>query len=369
MVCELSGSGSLLNKLLAAEDPAALWESLPELNQPHKQVALLLEPGQSRVIPLQGIERVALGSAAVAGVRVLPGQLLVTARSPGHSSIQIWQTGQEVWTLEIEVRRTAVQGRVLDTQLKSHRGEEWVIKVSLEFIEMSRTLRQALGIHWPDTLHFSSSAALQGATALSGINYTASFSSAQGFVSFLVHQGYAQMVARPDLYVRSGQEAKFHSGGEFPVPNSSQTYGSFLRYIAWKTYGLSVTVCPESEDNVHMSSVIQLEISEPSQRHALDGIPALTRRSLSTKMNSLNGETVLLSGLLRRLSDQSSDKVPWLARIPILGALFFEHDTQYQDATELLMAVTLSVPSQRETEEQLDRTREKALQLWKRPST
>jgi len=56
-----------------------------------------------------------------------------------------------------------------------------------------------------------------------------------------------------------------------------------------------VKVRPQSSDQIHLQSDIALEISEPNTALSVNGVPALTRRKLDTKMNSLDGETVVLS--------------------------------------------------------------------------
>ena len=144
--------------------------------------------------------------------------------------------------------------------------------------------------------------------------------------------------------MRLGEEAVFHSGGEFPVATSTaENSGRNYRHIEWKGYGLTAKVLPQSVDRIHISSDINLEISELISSQNIEGIPALNRRSLKTKMSSLDGETVILSGLVKQNSKKEKEGVPFLSSIPLIGPLFFTKTSEGSEQTELLMAVTFSM--------------------------
>ena len=151
---------------------------------------------------------------------------------------------------------------------------------------MDGALSRHIGIRWPDAIHFSAGGSVLGDGTTTGLNYSASFSSAQGWLQHLIHEGWARILASPDLYVRLGEEASFHSGGELPVPTSSENYGRYQRHVEWKPFGITVTVRPRSGDWFHISSDIRVEISELNSSVSVEGIPSLTRRNLETKMNS-----------------------------------------------------------------------------------
>jgi pilus assembly protein CpaC len=219
---------------------------------------------------------------------------------------------------------------------------------------MDEALGQSLGVRWPDAIRFSAAAIGRGDGGTTGLNYTVSFGSAQGWISHLVREGWARILASPDLYVRLGEEASFHSGGEFPVPSTSENYGRYQHHIEWKPFGLTVKVRPQSGDKFHINSDIRVAISEVSPATAIDGIPGLTRRDLTTKMSSQDGETVILSGLLRQASSQEKTSVPLLARIPLLGSLLFSHRSERSEGSEILMAVTFSLTTRSRDRERLE---------------
>lgn len=291
----------------------------------------------SQSLTLPHLQRAAIADGKIARVRSPSDhELLITGLKAGKTMLRAWnEQGQE------SAFRVEVVAADLDPTFHADRDRE-VVKVALEFLELDRAFDRDVGLHWPETLQFQGAARAAGAAATTGLNYTIGVQSAQGFLQLLVHNGWARVLANPDLYVRLGEEATFQSGGELPVPTTSEAYGRLQQHVEWKPYGLVVKVLPQSGDGLHIRSDIHLELSEPSATHGIGGIPALNRRNLDTKMNSENGETVILSGLVRDVSMDAEEGVPGLSSVPLLGSLFTRH-VEKSESTELLMAITFSL--------------------------
>jgi len=306
----------------------------------------------SRTLHIPKVNRIAVGNSKVVKAKALSNsELLIMGKSKGISTVRVWtEEGKE---LRYDVRVVASEAEHSSNSL-----DREVVKISLEFLELDEAFSQTKGFRWPDALQFSGVAKLAGEGAFSGINYEMTFATGQAWIHHLVQEGWARVVANPDLYVRLGEEAVFHSGGEFPVATSVDNFGQSYRRVEWKDYGLTAKVLPHSIDKVHITSDVNLEISELIASQNNLGIPALTKRSLKTKMNSINGETVVLSGLVKQNNQKEKEGVPILSSIPILGPLLFSKSSQSYEKTELLMAVTFSMSTKaRETEflQQLDR--------------
>ena len=175
----------------------------------------------------------------------------------------------------------------------------------------------------------------------------------------MIRDGWAKLLASPELYVRMGEEAIFSSGGELPVASSSENYGRSVKHVEWKAYGLSVKVRPQSVDNLNIFSDLDIEISEVDPSRALEGIPAISKRHLQTKMESRAGETVVLSGLVRQASSSERHGLPLLGDIPLLGSLIFSSRNQTRDETEIFMAVTFSLTSKEQQEQKQESFRKR----------
>ncbi len=302
---------------------------------PAPPFSLTLRTGFNETLKIPGLLRAAVGDEKVARVRAFPPDvLLVTARQSGKTLVRAWGTAGES-TISISV----VGGEVIDSIRDD--GDSSVIRISIEFLEVTSSAGEALGLRWPDSIHFSGAGGASGDLASSAINYSASVTSSKGALNLLVKKGLAKILARPELFVRTGEEASFHSGGEFPVAYSNASSGTFHRRVDWKPYGLSLKVKPRSHDHLHIQSDVALELSELNHGAGLEGIPSLTRRKLETKTSSLDGETVILSGLLRQVEGKTKEGIPILSDLPLLGDLFGQRGTHTED-TELFMTVTYS---------------------------
>lgn len=292
----------------------------------------------NKTLKVPGLIRIAVGNGKILKAKALPpSSILLTASKTGKTMVRVWKSNGQ----EEEYHVTVVSAQLEEANGNTDRSG--VVKVSLEFLELDMGLSKNAGIHWPEQIQFSAMSTLQGDSNTSGLNYSVSFASAKGWVSHLIKEGWARMMANPDLYVRLGEEAVFHSGGEFPVATSSEHYGQYTKKVEWKPWGLTARVRPMSSDKLHYSSDISLEISEINQAQAIDGIPGITKRKVLTKMNSIDGETVILSGLFKQTDVSEKTGLPILGDIPILGSLIFGHKSKSGDETELLMSVTFSM--------------------------
>jgi general secretion pathway protein D len=69
------------------------------------------------------------------------------------------------------------------------------------------------------------------------------------------------------------------------------------------------------------------------------GTPAIFERKIATEVVAGNGQTVLLGGLISENKSTSSNEIPLLGTLPIVGHLF-RTDANSSDKTELVILVT-----------------------------
>ena len=297
-------------------------------------IPVVLPVSESRSFQVPRLKTVSVADSKVAHARALaPATLVISGLHVGKTTVRAWDEAGRERVYEVTVLAPTVFAPFAGT-------EPLVVKIALEFLELDLSMMKNVGVRWPDAIQGSALGNLQPSTT--GLNYTASFSSAKGMVQFLVKEGWAKVLANPDLYVRMGEEAVFHSGGELPISASTENYGRMHRSIEWKPFGLTVKVRPQSGDGVHIGSDIKVEISEVNKGHQVEGIPALVNRNLETKMNSIDGETVILSGLIRQVSAQQKEKLPILSDLPLVGFLFGSV-SESKEETEVFMAMTFSL--------------------------
>jgi pilus assembly protein CpaC len=161
-----------------------------------------------------------------------------------------------------------------------------------------------------------------------------------------LNQGLAKILAEPTLTTLTGQEAKFLSGGEFPIPIQS-SIGQVS--ISYKDYGVELDFIPVVLENGRINLKLTISVSQlvsttslgisASTTNSVLVIPSLTERSASGTVELADGQTIGLAGLLNDSLAQSINKFPGLGDLPVLGALFRSQSYQKGD-TELVILVT-----------------------------
>lgn len=207
-----------------------------------------------------------------------------------------------------------------------------VVKLEMTIVEVNKNIKQKYGLSWPENFsaqmypHFSWSA----------------FSAE---LNVLEQKGQAKILASPNLLCRSGQEASFIVGGEFPVKVTSRN----SKQVLWKNYGISLKFKPRADSSGRMSLFIDSEVSSIDSSLMVDGVPAIKNHRVSSHFDLLKSELVALSGLIKDEQGQHSQGLPGLSGLPILGPLFGSQDFQ-NNKTELVIFVRPSVLKFNESE-------------------
>ncbi len=158
--------------------------------------------------------------------------------------------------------------------------------------------------------------------------------------------GLAKILAEPNLTTLSGQEAKFLSGGEFPIPVPQ---GDDNVTIEFKEFGVGVGFLPIVLGDGRINMVLNVSVSELSNANSVavgSGgssssflVPSLTKRSANSTVELMDGQTIGIAGLLNENMREVISKFPGLGDIPILGHLFRSQE-YIKGETELVILVT-----------------------------
>jgi pilus assembly protein CpaC len=146
--------------------------------------------------------------------------------------------------------------------------------------------------------------------------------------------GSGKVLASPNILCRSGKEAEFLAGGEFPI----KIINSKMQDIVWKRYGILLRVKPLADFSGRMSISLETEISSIDPDRTVDGIPGTFMNRLQSHFDLTSPQTIALSGLIKNESSEARGGIPGLARIPILGALFSSTDYR-KNQSELVIFV------------------------------
>ena len=176
---------------------------------------------------------------------------------------------------------------------------------------------------------------LTAANAQSPLGYFGIASEIVSRINFAVSSGDAVILAEPRLTARSGGEATFLAGGEFPI-EISNINGTTIEF---KEYGIQLNVTPEIDRNDNVRAKVSTEISSLDFSVAINNVPGLLTRRTEADVILKSGETLVMSGLIDQQVSETVDGIKYLKDIPILGRLF-RSESFLDNKTELVIFVT-----------------------------
>jgi pilus assembly protein CpaC len=223
------------------------------------------------------------------------------------------------------------------------------VNIRVRFAEVSRNELQQLGFNWRifgSVGNLSMGRGIMG----SGINIDV-------LVEALQRNGLLNILAEPNLTAVTGESASFLAGGEVPVP-IAQPNGTMS--IDYKPFGVSLAFTPTIIKTNRIALHVRPEVSalSPTGGVKFNGIdiPSFTVRRADTTVEVASGQTFAIAGMFQRQLSEQLDKFPFLAEVPILGAIFTSRHYR-RDETELVILITpyLVKPSKHMVATPLDR--------------
>lgn len=144
----------------------------------------------------------------------------------------------------------------------------------------------------------------------------------------------ATTIAKPRILTLDKQAASIESGQDIPYQTASLNTGTNTTF---QKASIKLQVTPQITPNNQISMDISINNDEPGAE--MNGSVAISTNSLKTNILVDDGETVVLGGLLKDKVKEGIKKVPYLSKIPLLGALF-QARTLSEDKNELLVFIT-----------------------------
>jgi type IV pilus assembly protein PilQ len=157
-------------------------------------------------------------------------------------------------------------------------------------------------------------------------------------LSALQEEGRGEVVSNPRVITTNQREAVITQGDEigYTTPQAAGA-GQALATPAFKEALLELKVTPTitTDGRVFMN----IAIKKDDIKGFTQGVPSLTKRSITTGVMVDSGDTVVIGGVYEFRNRNDVTKVPWLADLPILGHLF-KKTGRSNGRAELLVFVT-----------------------------
>jgi type IV pilus assembly protein PilQ len=195
----------------------------------------------------------------------------------------------------------------------------------------SDRISQQLAINLPATSSNASSLAFRLATLGSGTLLDLELSALQS-------ESKAEVISSPRLLTTNRRTAYIEQGTEIPYQESNSDGDSV---IAFKKAVLSLEVTPYLSNNDQFILDLTVTQDRPGEvvKTGTGEAVAIVTQRMATQVKVRDGETIVLGGVQQQSTSNSSDKVPVLGDLPVLGQLF-RRDYQQVTKSELLIFVT-----------------------------
>ncbi len=189
--------------------------------------------------------------------------------------------------------------------------------------------------------------------------------------NFLMTQDDIQLNASPSVITVNQTEAMITIVEEISINNGAAPIDSnqgtaFEKSFSRQQYGIIIKLTPtihapeEDEDKGSVTLLTDITFDSPRPHH--DDRPTVDRRSIQNEVRVIDGETIILGGLRRKLQQDREEKIPFFGNIPLFGRLF--GTTQLVDReTEMFFFITPKIVL--DPKEEMEKTRLE--ELKKRP--
>lgn len=158
--------------------------------------------------------------------------------------------------------------------------------------------------------------------------------------------GDTKILSRPRITAISGQEAKVMVGSREAYVSQSQSQSDVTTItsenIQFIDVGVKLNVVPTINKDDFITMKIKPEVS--SVRETLttalkSTVPIVETAEAETTVTVKDGTMIMIAGLMKDEKRDDKSGVPWLSRIPILGAFFGSRATQNK-RTEIIVFLT-----------------------------
>ena len=161
-------------------------------------------------------------------------------------------------------------------------------------------------------------------------------------LNLLAENGEATILSKPQVLAQDGKQSTIQVLTEeyymLTAPDTGY-YGYGRSELQEITSGTTLTITPRIGDNNDITLEVSVEVSDSIPRGRGSDLPVVTRRTASNVVRIRDGGTVALAGLSENRTILKRKRVPGLSRLPIVGRLFKNSETD-ESTREIAVFVT-----------------------------
>jgi len=154
----------------------------------------------------------------------------------------------------------------------------------------------------------------------------------------LISSGKAKVLATPSMITIPGKEASIFIGSHIPVVTEKHNNGQSSYSTEYVDAGIKLQFRPIVSRDGYITSSVHTEVSTPTLISELKNY-RINSRTADTNVRMRNGETLVIGGLISEEEQKQLQQIPFLSKLPLLGALFKNHYSS-KNKTEVIMLLT-----------------------------
>lgn len=167
----------------------------------------------------------------------------------------------------------------------------------------------------------------------------------RALLTALATSSKVRVLSNPSIVTVSGQQASIQVGQDVPVTtgqlSNSSTGGGVLNTVQYRNVGVILKVKP----TIRAGGRIDLEIGQEvsgvaSVATAAGNTPLINTRRVDTKLSTVDGNTMLIGGLISEQREGANAGIPYLKDIPLVGGLFRTSGSSKSTRTEMVLLIT-----------------------------
>lgn len=168
---------------------------------------------------------------------------------------------------------------------------------------------------------------------------TVTIPSVSGIIQALASDTDANVLSTPSILTLDNEKATIQVGQEVPVPSGTTVSSGVTTFnVTREDVGIILEITPQISENDSVRLQLKQEITGVFTSDPNLG-PTLDKKEVETVVLAKNKQTIVIGGLIDDTATVSTQKVPFLGDIPVLGALFRTRTVE-KSKTNLIVFIT-----------------------------
>ena len=195
-----------------------------------------------------------------------------------------------------------------------------------------------------------------------GLRYTLTGGQYGAFMNALKTDARFEVLSTPRIFTSNNSTAEINISQSLPYVTSTQTNTNGVSSFNYSflDVGIILTVTPRITSNGYVTMDVT-QTANDFVRYTDFNAPVVNQREAQTTVSVKDGETIVLGGIIKNSISATTNKIPVLGDIPVLGKLFQTNGTT-KSKTELLVFLTPRIVRDSEEARKLREDTQKQMQ-------